>query len=74
MVVRTLSLGAELGEGDATKQTSRENFKRVTQKGGLRCERFDRTLSVVLKSLSQGFYRTFLGPKRGFDRTLLGVR
>ena len=24
---------------------------------------------MVLKSLSQGFYRTFLGPKRGFDRT-----
>ena len=37
--------------------------------GGVRCGRFDRTLSVVLKSLSQGFYRTFLGPKRGFDRT-----
>ena len=37
--------------------------------GGVRCERFVRTLSVVLKSLSQGFYRTFLGPKRGFDRT-----
>ena len=33
--------------------------------------RFDRTLSVVLKSLSQEFYRTFLGPRRGFDRTLL---
>ena len=44
----------------------RENFKRVTEKGGCRCERFDRTLSVVLKSLSQGFYRTFLGPKKGF--------
>ena len=24
---------------------------------------------MVLKSLSQGSYRTFLGPKRGFDRT-----
>ena len=34
--------------------------------------RFDRTLSVVLKSLSQGFYRTFLGPRRGFARTSWG--
>ena len=51
---------------------TRENFKKGNLKKGVRCERFDRTLSVVLKSLSQGSHRTFLGPKRGFDRTFWG--
>ena len=67
-----------------------KDFGRINKgnlKRGVRCERFDRTLSVVLKSLSQGFYRTFLGaqkgvrqnlsrgsiePSGGFDRTFLG--
>ena len=39
--------------------------------GGVRCERFDRTLYVVLKSFSLRFKRTFLKAKRGFDRTVL---
>ena len=37
-------------------------------KRGVRCERFHRTLFVVLKTLSLGFYRT----ERGFDRTSSG--
>ena len=45
------------------------SLKGYPKKGGVRCKRFDRTLSVVLKSLSLGFYRTFLGVTRGFDRT-----
>ena len=40
-------------------------------KGEVR-ERFDRTLSVVLKTLSLGFYRTFSGAKSGFDGTFWG--
>ena len=41
---------------------------------GVRCERFDRTLPVFLKTLSLGFYRTFLGAKRGLDRTFLEAK
>ena len=33
--------------------------------------RFDRTLSVVLKNVSVGFYRAFFGA--GFDRTFLAL-
>ena len=43
---------------------TRESSKRVTRKGGLRCERFDRTVSVALKTLSPVFYRAFSGAKR----------
>ena len=51
-----------------------ENFKGGNIKRGVGSmrKRFHRALSVVLKSLSQGFYRTFLGPKKGFDRTFWG--
>ena len=35
----------------------RESLKWVTQKGGVRCEGFDGTLSVVLETPSLGFYR-----------------
>ena len=47
-----------------------ESCKRVTWKGRFRFERFDRTLSVVLTTLSRGFYRTFSVAKKWvFDRT-----
>ena len=39
------------------------------KRGRVPCERFDRTLSVVLKILSPGFYRPFSETKCGFDRT-----
>ena len=76
--VRGLSRSS--GEPDslpATRQICLQEMGRILKgqpiKGGVRCKRFERTLSVVLKSLSQGFYGTFLGPKEGFDKTFLGV-
>ena len=52
----------------------RESSERVTWKvRGVRCERFDRTLSVVLKTLSLGFYRTFSRAKRGSIEPSLNI-
>ena len=59
---------------------NREHSERVTWKGGVRCERFDRTFSVVLRAFHWGSQEPLGGQKGfrlnllGFDRTFLGVR
>ena len=49
-------------EHSLRKNLIRGNFD---LKRGVRCERFDRTPSVVLKTLATGFYRTVSGAKGG---------
>ena len=44
-------------------------LKGYLKRGWARCGGFGGTLSVVLKTRSLGFYRTFSGAKWGFDRT-----
>ena len=55
--------------GVATLTIYKRSFNRESLKGwpktGVQCERFDRTLSVVLKSVSLGFYRFFFAAKSG---------
>ena len=55
------------------RSASKDIFKTGNLKNGVRCERLERALSVVLKTLSLGFYRTSRGPNGGSIEPL-GVR
>ena len=46
-----------------SREVCRESSKRVTCNGGVRCERFDRTLRVVLQTLSLGGLQHFELPR-----------